>query len=56
MPLKVVNTLLLPTILKQINLLAKTKENLNKFNINPEIFSKEIETLIKLYDDIKILY
>ncbi len=50
---KVVNTLLLPAILKQINLLAKANENLSKFNIKPEIFSKEFETLIKLYDNIK---
>jgi glutamine synthetase len=50
---KVVNTLLLPAILKQINLLAKANENLSKFNIKPEIFSKELETLIKLYDNIK---
>jgi glutamine synthetase len=51
--IKITNTLLLPAILKQINLLANANENLSKFNIKPKIFSKEFETLIKLYDDIK---
>jgi hypothetical protein len=44
---------MLPAILKQINLLAKANENLSKFNVKSEIFSKEFETLIKLYDNIK---
>ncbi|WP_413906324.1 hypothetical protein [Candidatus Endomicrobiellum trichonymphae] len=33
--------------------MAKANKNLGKFNIKPEIFSKELKILIKLYDDIK---
>jgi glutamine synthetase len=50
---KVVNTLLLPAILKHINLLAKTNENLSKFNAESGVFVKELETLVKLYGEIR---
>jgi glutamine synthetase type III len=51
---KIVNTLLLLlAILKHTNLLAKSNENFRKFNIKSEMFSKEFETLVKLYDNIK---
>ncbi|MDR3256366.1 MAG: glutamine synthetase III [Endomicrobium sp.] len=51
--IKIVNTLLLPAILKQINLLAKTSKNLNKLNIKAESLSHELETLVKIYDDVR---
>jgi glutamine synthetase len=51
--LKVVNTLVLPAILKQINVLTKTGKNLNKLNIKSEIFTKDTDILAKLYEDIR---
>jgi glutamine synthetase len=53
--IKVVNTLLLPAILKQINVLAKVSKNLNKLNIKPASFEKELETVIEIYDSVKKL-
>jgi glutamine synthetase len=50
---KVVNTLLLPAIFKQINLFAETSKNLIRLNVKSETFVKELNILIKLYDDIK---
>ncbi|MDR0676102.1 MAG: glutamine synthetase III [Elusimicrobiota bacterium] len=49
--LKVVNTLLLPAILDQINDLAKVNKNLNKINIKSKSFPKELDFLAKIYDD-----
>jgi len=51
--IKVVNTLLLPSILKQINVLTKTKMNLNDLDVQTKIFTDEIEVLVKLYGEIK---
>jgi glutamine synthetase len=51
--IKVVNTLILPAVLKQINILAKTSKNLNKLNTKSEIFTKDTDTLVKLYEDIR---
>ncbi|GHT37962.1 glutamine synthetase [Endomicrobiia bacterium] len=50
---KVVYTLVLPAVLKQINILAKTGKNLSKLNIESEVFAKDIDTLVKLYEDIR---
>lgn len=52
--IKTVNTLLLPAIFKQISALAKTSKNLNAINIKSETISKEIKTLIKIYEEIKV--
>ncbi|MDR1087407.1 MAG: glutamine synthetase III [Endomicrobium sp.] len=49
---KAANTLILPAILKQINLLAKTSKNLSKLNMKSS-FEEELKTLIAIYDDIK---
>ncbi|MCA6079834.1 MAG: glutamine synthetase III [Endomicrobium sp.] len=51
--IKIVNTLLLPAILKHINVLAETNKNLSKFSEESEIFAKELEILVKLYGDIR---
>jgi glutamine synthetase len=51
--IKVANTLLLPAILKQISLLAKTSKNLNKLNMKASSFEKELETLIDVYENVK---
>jgi glutamine synthetase len=53
--IKVANTLMLPAILKQISLLAKTSKNLNKLNIKFSSFEKELKTLIDVYDNAKKL-
>ena len=50
---KVVDTLILPSILKQISVLAKTSKNLSKLNIKSEVFTKDLESLVKLYEDIR---
>ncbi|GHT56011.1 glutamine synthetase [Endomicrobiia bacterium] len=50
---KVVDTLVLPAVLKQINILAKTGKNLSKLNTKSEVFVKDIDTLVKLYEDIR---
>ncbi|MDR3071305.1 MAG: glutamine synthetase III [Endomicrobium sp.] len=50
---KIVNTLLLPAILKQINILAETSKNLEKINIKSNMFLNELEILTNLYDDIR---
>ncbi|GMO66577.1 MAG: hypothetical protein Nk1A_4160 [Endomicrobiia bacterium] len=52
--IKTANTLLLPAIFKQISVLAKTSKNLNSINIKSEVISKEIKTLIKIYEEIKV--
>jgi glutamine synthetase len=52
---KLVNTLLLPAILKQINALAKASKNLNKLDIKSDSFEKELKTLINIYDKVKKL-
>jgi glutamine synthetase len=49
---KAANTLVLPAILKQINLLAKTSRNLSKLDMKPS-FEEELKILIAIYDDIK---
>ncbi|MDR3274501.1 MAG: glutamine synthetase III [Endomicrobium sp.] len=51
--IKIVNTLLLPAVLKQINMLTKTSRNLNKLDIKTVSLTEEIKTLAKLYDEIK---
>ncbi|MCA6084981.1 glutamine synthetase III [Candidatus Endomicrobiellum agilis] len=51
--IKIVNTLLLPAILKHINVLAEANKNLSKFSEESEIFAKELEILVKLYGDIR---
>ncbi|MDR2066656.1 MAG: glutamine synthetase III [Endomicrobium sp.] len=50
--IKIVNTLILPAILKQIDQLSKTAKNLVKLNLKSDIFVKEIKTLVELYEDI----
>jgi glutamine synthetase len=50
--IKVVNTLILPSILKQIEKLSKTAKNLEKLNLKLDVFLKEIKTLVELYEDI----
>ncbi|GHT71968.1 glutamine synthetase [Endomicrobiia bacterium] len=50
---KAVDTLVLPAVLKQINILAKTSKDLGKLNIKSEVFVKDIDTLVKLYEDIR---
>lgn len=50
---KAVDTLILPAVLKQINVLAKTSKNLSKLNIKSEVFTKDMEALVKLYEDIR---
>ncbi|MDR1244262.1 MAG: glutamine synthetase III [Endomicrobium sp.] len=50
--IKIVNTLILPAILKQIDKLSKTAKNLGKLNVKSDIFVKEIKTLVELYEDI----
>jgi glutamine synthetase len=49
---KAANTLILPAILKQINLLAKTIKNLRALDMKSS-FDQELKTLIAIYDDIK---
>ncbi|MDR1721394.1 MAG: glutamine synthetase III [Endomicrobium sp.] len=51
--IKAANTLLLPAILKQINILSKTSKNLNAINIKSVSISKEIKLLIKIYEEVK---
>jgi glutamine synthetase len=53
--IKVVNTLLLPAVLKQIKVLAKTNKELEKLNVKSASFPKEIEMLVKIYDDTRVL-
>ncbi|MDR2425949.1 MAG: glutamine synthetase III [Endomicrobium sp.] len=53
--IKVVNTLLLPAVLKQIKVLAKADKSLEKLNIKSDSFPKEIEMLVKIYDDVRAL-
>ncbi|MDR3112315.1 MAG: glutamine synthetase III [Elusimicrobiota bacterium] len=52
---KVVNTLILPAILKQINLLSKTSQNLEKLKLDLKInlFMEELYELLKIYENIK---
>jgi glutamine synthetase len=50
---KAANTLLLPAILKQINTLTQTSKDLSKINIKSEILSKEIKTLVEIYEGAK---
>ncbi|MDR1926644.1 MAG: hypothetical protein LBQ13_03065, partial [Endomicrobium sp.] len=50
---KIVNTLVLPAVLKQIDLLATTSKNLDKLSIKSGSFSKELDILVRLYDDIR---
>ncbi|MDR3125251.1 MAG: glutamine synthetase III [Endomicrobium sp.] len=50
--IKIVNTLILPAILKQIDKLSKTAKNLGELNLKSDIFVKEIKTLVGLYEDI----
>jgi glutamine synthetase len=52
--IKIVNTLLLPAVLKQINYLSNTIKNLDGINANSELFLKETKTLIKIYEEAKI--
>jgi glutamine synthetase len=51
--IKIVNTLLMPAVFKQINLLSKANKNLNDIDIKSESFFNELKTLIKIYDDIR---
>ncbi|MDR2676590.1 MAG: glutamine synthetase III [Endomicrobium sp.] len=51
--IKIVNTLILPSIIKQINMLVNTKKNLNELNIKTVSLTNEIEVLANLYDKIK---
>jgi glutamine synthetase len=53
--IKVVNTLILPAILKQIKALAKTGKALEKLNIKSASFPKETELLVKIYDEVRTL-
>ncbi|MDR1663178.1 MAG: glutamine synthetase III [Endomicrobium sp.] len=53
--LKVVNTLMLPAILKQINVLAKASKSLNKLDIKSDSFKKELKVLVNIYDEVKKL-
>jgi glutamine synthetase len=50
--IKIVNTLILPAILKQIDQLSKTAKSLEKLNLKSDIFVKEIKTLVEFYEDI----
>ncbi|MDR1418561.1 MAG: glutamine synthetase III [Endomicrobium sp.] len=50
--IKVVNVLILPALLKQIEILSKTAKNLEKLSLKSDIFLKEIKTLLELYEDI----
>ncbi|MDR0617364.1 MAG: glutamine synthetase III [Endomicrobium sp.] len=50
--IKIVNTLILPAILKQIDKVSKTAKNLVELNLKSDIFVKEIKTLVELYEDI----
>jgi len=51
--IKTVNTLLFPAILKQINTLSKTNNNLNALNIKSALILKETKTLVKIYEEAK---
>jgi len=51
--IKTVNTLLFPAILKQINTLSKTNNNLNALNIKSALILEEIKTLLKIYEEAK---
>ncbi|MDR1260062.1 MAG: glutamine synthetase III [Endomicrobium sp.] len=51
--IKIVKTLLLPAVLKQINTLAKISKNLNKLDIKAISVIEDIKILIKLYDEVK---
>jgi glutamine synthetase len=50
---KVLDTSILPAVLKQINILAKTSKNLSELNIKSEVFTKDLEALVGLYEDIR---
>ncbi|MCL2390227.1 MAG: glutamine synthetase III [Endomicrobia bacterium] len=52
---KVINTLILPAILKQISKLSQTTNNIAELNVNSKFFLKEIETLVKIYDEVREL-
>jgi len=51
--IKMLNTLLLPAILKQIEALSIANEEVEKLGLKSSSFRKETETLIKLYDGIR---
>jgi glutamine synthetase len=51
--IKIVNTLLLPAILKQVNLLSKANKNLSDLDIKSKSFLNELKSLVKFYDDIR---
>ncbi|MDR0956658.1 MAG: glutamine synthetase III [Endomicrobium sp.] len=51
--IKIVKTLLLPAILKQVDSLTKIYKNLNGLNIKSKELLKELEFLMKLYEEIK---
>jgi glutamine synthetase len=53
--IKLANTLMLPAIVKQISVLAKTSKNLNKLNIKSAFFEKDLQTLVNVYDNVKKL-
>jgi glutamine synthetase len=53
--IKVVNTLILPAILKQINDLSEAAKNLGKLNISSNAVSNDLQSLLKIYADTKDL-
>jgi len=53
--IKMINTLILPAILKQIQVLAKTSKNLGKINIASESINVKLNSLVGIYDEISKL-
>ncbi|AKL98080.1 glutamine synthetase III [Endomicrobium proavitum] len=50
--IKVINTLILPAILKQISKLAKASKNLGKIDIVSESINKNLNALVEIYDEV----
>jgi glutamine synthetase len=51
--IKMINTLILPAILKQIGKSAKTLKNLGKLNIASESINADLKTLVDIYEEVK---
>jgi glutamine synthetase len=52
---KMINTLILPAILKQIGKSAKTLKNLGKLGIASETISEDLKTLVGIYEEVKAI-
>ncbi|MCL2145406.1 MAG: glutamine synthetase III [Endomicrobia bacterium] len=52
---KVINTLILPAIVKQITQFSKAAKSIAELNISSKHLAKEVETLVNIYDKVREL-